>query len=271
MHLKAEKDKSGRLIPKSLADSEVKYIYDRGEGKYLYTPIYAAYNEKILNGIIDNTSIKADFEAFKDTGIWERYTLNAAQFSSAKSVAESNLIQAAIMKDGKVQSFSKFEKEANQIAETVNQTWLRTEYELCKHEAVMGENFRRMEQDRDLYPYWVYQGVMDDVEREEHVALEGLVFRIGDPASDDAYPPNGWNCRCSADPVDDDYLTENNLNALTSDQAAGYLESDVDPQFRFNAAIQGTLPNTGSYFEAMGSANEGNASLFNLPKSSEYE
>ena len=131
----------------------------------------------------------------------------------------------------------------------------------------MGEQFRDFQADADLYPYWVYHGVMDGKEREEHVAMEGLVFRIGDSDGDFCYPPNDWNCRCSADAVDDDYLKENKLSALSNEEAKGYLDTDVDPQFRSNPAIQGSLPNTGSYFEVMGSANEGNASLFDLPRS----
>jgi hypothetical protein len=193
--------------------------------------------------------------------------LNAAQFSSAKEATKSKLMQGALRNsEGEMQSFSKFEKDASKIADIVNETWLRTEYESCRRQAIQGEQFRQLQEDKDLYPYWVYHGVMDDRERDEHVVLEGLVFKIGDPEGDACYPQNGWNCRCSAESVDDQYLEENKLKALTNEEAKGYLESDVDQQFRTNPAIQGTLPNTGSYFEVMGSANEGNAKLFNLPK-----
>ena len=193
--------------------------------------------------------------------------LNAAQFSSAKEATKSKLMQGALRNgEGEMQSFSKFEKDASKIADIVNETWLRTEYESCRRQAIQGEQFRQLQEDKDLYPYWVYHGVMDDRERDEHVVLEGLVFKIGDPEGDACYPQNGWNCRCSAESVDDQYLEENKLKALTNEEAKGYLESDVDQQFRTNPAIQGTLPNTGSYFETMGSANEGNAKLFNLHK-----
>ena len=193
--------------------------------------------------------------------------LNAAQFSATKEAAKVKLIQEKLKdENGVTRSFSSFKKESSQIADTVNETWLRTEYDMCVHSTAMAEQFRDFQADSDLYPYWQYQGVMDERERDEHVALEGLVFRIGDPEGDNVYPPDDWNCRCSAEQVDDQYLEDNNLKVVTTEEAKGYLESDVDPQFRNNPAIQGSLPNEGSYFEVMKSANEGNASLFDLPR-----
>ena len=194
--------------------------------------------------------------------------LNAAQFSATKELSKVKLIQEKLKDDdGVLRSFSAFKKESAQIADTVNETWLRTEYDMCKHSAVMAEQFRDFQEDKDLYPYWQYQGVMDDREREEHIALEGLVFRIGDPEGDNCYPPNDWNCRCSAEQVDDQYIEDNNLKVATEQEAKSYLESDVDPQFRNNPAIQGSLPNEGSYFKVLNSANQGSASLFDLPRS----
>ena len=218
--------------------------------------------------MIEKSKIKTEFKDFKDTAIWERYMLNAAQFSATKEIAKVKLIQEKLNdENGVTRSFSAFKKESSQIADTVNETWLRTEYDMCIHSTTMAEQFRDFQADSDLYPYWQYQGVMDEREREEHVDLEGLIFRIGDPDGDECYPPNDWNCRCSAEQVDDQYLEDNNLKVVTTEEAKGYLDSDVDPQFRNNPAIQGSLPNEGSYFEVMKSANEGNASLFDLPRS----
>jgi hypothetical protein len=121
--------------------------------------------------------------------------LNAAQFSAAKSAAEAKLIQAEVFDEKKqVRTYTEFEKAAKQVADISQKTWLRVEYESQRRAIVMGEQFRQMMEDKELYPYWVYKGMMDDRERPEHVELEGKVFRIGDPEGDSCWPPNDWNC-----------------------------------------------------------------------------
>lgn len=131
--------------------------------------------------------------------------------------------------------------------------------------AVQAEVFISYQEDADLYPYWVWRGVMDDRERESHVEMEGQVFRIGDPEGDACFPPGEDNCRCEGENCDDDYLAENGLKVNSNDEAKQLLNTHINERFRFNPAIQGTQPNTGSYFDVLGSANEASAKTFDLP------
>jgi len=147
-----------------------------------------------------------------------------------------------------------------------NQTWLRVEYEACRRQAVSAQQFTDMQADKDIYPYWVYKGMMDDRERPEHVELEGLVFLIGDDYGDSIFPPIDWNCRCTGESVDGRYLDENNLNVTSSEDAKKYLETNVGEQFAYNAAKDGMMPSTGAYFDAVSSANALDAEDFDLPE-----
>lgn len=209
--------------------------------------------------------IKVAFETLKDTGIYERFMLNAAQFSAAKSASEARLMQDQLFEGDKVKSFGDFSKDVKEITQVMQETWLRVEYETCRRQTVMGSAFAAMQEDADLYPYWVYKGVMDDREREEHVELEDQVFRIGDPEGDDVFPPNDFNCRCSGEQVDDQYLEENKLTVNTNEQAGALLREHVAPDFQYNSAVQGPMPNDSSYADVFHSANEGNADFFGLP------
>jgi hypothetical protein len=94
--------------------------------------------------------------------------------------------------------------------------------------------------------------------------MEGLIFRIGDPEGDKMIPPNGWNCRCEPESVDDDYLIENSLKPAGPDQLKENLKENVNEQFRHNPTA-GILPKTGSYFELMPNANYGSPEMFGLP------
>ena len=139
--------------------------------------------------------------------------------------------------DGNVKSFHQFRKDANDIQDIFQQQWLRVEYDTCKRSTIMGEQFRQMNEDKDLYPYWVYRGVMDDREREEHVEMEGKVFRIGDTDGDECFPPNDFNCRCEGEPVDDDYLASKNISVTSNAQAKELADENVDDQFRYRKLV----------------------------------
>ena len=213
--------------------------------------------------IVDNTKIQTTFTAIRDTSIYERYTLNSYQFSAAKSASEAKMLQAAVFDEKKaVKSFSQFKKDAQEICDIQQKTWLRVEREMCVRQAVQSEVFRSMQEDADLYPYWIYKGAMDSRERPEHVAMEGKVFKIGSPSGDACFPPNDWNCRCSGEAIDDN--EKGNKKALSNQEAKEILDRDVDEQFRYNPANEGMMPKTGSYFQALPNANQGNKNIFGL-------
>lgn len=175
------------------------------------------------------------------------------------------MIQSEVFDENhNIRTFPKFKEKAEQVAETINDNWLRVEYEAARRGCVASEQYRRMYDDRDLYPYWQYRGRMDAREREEHRELEGLIFRIGDPEGDKCMPQNGWNCRCEAESVDDDYLIENGLKPIGPDRLKEVLNNNVNEQFR-HSPIDGILPKTGSYFELMPNANYGSPEMFGLP------
>jgi len=54
-----------------------------------------------------------------------------------------------------------------------------------------------------VLPFWQYRAVGDGRTRDNHMALDGLVFEIGNPKTDYLAPPGGFNCRCSAISVRD--------------------------------------------------------------------
>ena len=226
--------------------------------------MYERFREYLFNDVIENTKIKYTFDNMKDTAVYERYLLNVAQFSAAKCDKERIMLQEAVYNDKKeIKSYSQFVKDAEKITDISQKTWLRVERDMCVRQSVQAEQFLRMIEDKDLYPYWVYKGVMDDKEREEHVALEDKVFRIGDPEGDACFPPNDWNCRCSGEPIDDDELKDKGLKVSTNAEAKEFLDKNVDEDFRYNPSSQGPLPNEGEYFNEFPSANASDANYLN--------
>jgi SPP1 gp7 family putative phage head morphogenesis protein len=191
--------------------------------------------------------------------------LNSYQFSAAKDISETKAMQELVFGSN---SFKEFKEKASEITNINNDQWLRVEMDVCKRNTIMAESFRKIEETKDLYPYWVYKTENDDKVRDEHAALEGLVFRVGDPEGDNIYPQNDWNCRCSGEPVDDQYLRDENKQASKGEdylnEKADNGKPYVDENFRFNQFHQGAMPNNSSYSEMFVSANKGNEALFDL-------
>lgn len=265
--LAARDSKLPRIIPPQMTDEEAKYIWRNRKGKLIYTPVYEIYTSTFWDAVIQGTAVNTVFEKFGDTAIYERYMLNGAQFAAAKQAAENELLKkaASLYKDdGSMRGYHEYLPIARDICTRSKDTWLRVEYDNARGNAVSADQFGYFVRDKDIYPYWVYHGVMDARERPDHVALEGKIFIIGDPEGDAVWPRNDWNCRCWGVQVDGRHLEQTGQQPVSGAQARQLLEDHVDEQFRFNAYNQGMMPRNGSYFEAMGNANEGDFRNFGL-------
>lgn len=261
-------------IPDGITDAEARFIYRNPDGTYVFTPMYEAYADTYLREIVEHTRIKTSYSLFNDTSWFERYMTNTFQFAAAKDAAICQLLQKNVYDEkGKLRSWAKFRDKADEIAYQPNRNWLRVERDGSARSSIMADRFTDMYNDRDIYPYWRYRGRMDGRERPEHVALEGLIFRFGSPSGDRVFPPNDWNCRCTADPVDDRDLALNDWRVQTDAEAKRWLngvdengKAYVDPQFRFNPAQQGMMPKQGRYFDESGikSVADLNAGKFGL-------
>jgi SPP1 gp7 family putative phage head morphogenesis protein len=165
------------------------------------------------------------------------------------------------------ENFKDFKEKAKEIVDLNRDQWWRVEYDSAERSAVMGESFRKIEEAKDLFPYWQYKTEEDDRVREEHEALDNLIFRIGDPEGDAIFPPCDWNCRCRGEAADEGDIPEGGKIS----EGKNYLTED-DPEtgkpfvaesFRYNPSKQ-IMPNEGEYFQVFPSANKGNAELFDI-------
>jgi SPP1 gp7 family putative phage head morphogenesis protein len=63
----------------------------------------------------------------------------------------------------------------------------------------------------DAFGYYQYLTVGDSAVRASHAALHGRVWKRGDPAVDEFYPPNGFSCRCVMSLLDKEELDDEGL------------------------------------------------------------
>jgi SPP1 gp7 family putative phage head morphogenesis protein len=98
---------------------------------------------------------------------------------------------------GKIKSFDRFLHDVKSIDETYNNQYLRAEYNFAIHSAQAAARWADVEADGDEYNLQ-YRTAGDDRVRDDHEILNNTTLPPSDSFWKLYYPPNGWNCRCTA-------------------------------------------------------------------------
>ena len=126
------------------------------------------------------------------------YDNNIVAFSGAKTFQEvKDLNSFVFTEEGAKRSFKEFREFAQQINETYNVAWLKTEQDTAFSMAQSAEKWDRFEEEKDIFPMLQYQTVGDDRVREEHAAWDNITRPVDDSFWDIHMPPNGFNDRCT--------------------------------------------------------------------------
>lgn len=88
-----------------------------------------------------------------------------------------------------------------------NVNYLRTEYVHTVRSARAAQQWHKLQDDKDLYPYLEYMPSTAAEPRGEHQRLYGVIKPVDDPFWDTWLPPNDWGCRCSVKQVRADNST----------------------------------------------------------------
>jgi SPP1 gp7 family putative phage head morphogenesis protein len=72
-------------------------------------------------------------------------------------------------------------------ANTIYWTNMATAYQIGRYDQMTDPDIEEM------FPYWQYIAVEDNVTRPNHAYMDGKVFRRNDPIWDEWYPLNGFN------------------------------------------------------------------------------
>lgn len=129
-----------------------------------------------------------------------RYALenNAFIFSGFKSFHALREVGLSLVTEkGDIKPFTDFLNDVRKINDKYNRNYLYAEYNHAVGASQMAAKWHDIEQDGDRYDLQ-YRTAGDDKVREEHALLHGITLPPSDPFWESYYPPNGWNCRCTA-------------------------------------------------------------------------
>lgn len=93
--------------------------------------------------------------------------------------------------------------------DNIFRTNIQTAYNVGRYQQLMEQT--------DVFPYWMYDAVNDSRTRPTHLAMDGKVFRADSPFWDQWYPPNGFRCRCSVQPLTPGQIERQGLTVAEGD------------------------------------------------------
>lgn len=126
-----------------------------------------------------------------------KFKANVSVFSAAKTYQQVNDMSNFIIAEGGTKlPFSQFKKIANEIFDTYNVNWLKTEHDTAFALAQSAQGWVQIEEQADVLPLLRFQTVGDGRVRDNHKVLDDIVKPVNDPFWDNYYPPLDWNCRC---------------------------------------------------------------------------
>lgn len=193
---------------------------------YLYTA------NKLLSGVYQGYgyTLTELVEKGADTKLLQNLQTNIYHFSAAKTFQNVYDLQGMLFTDGFKTPFNVFEKQAAQIFDAYNKTWLKTEYNAAIMSANAASLWQDIEKNKDVLPLLKYQTVGDQRVRDDHKRLDGIVKPVNDPFWNYAYPPNAWNCRCTVIQLSRE---EAEVTNLTKDEKK-LIKGEINEVFRNN-------------------------------------
>lgn len=206
-----------------LTDKEVKPLIDK---------TYEAFSEAVDYGLRDNEIPTAMRLYLQD---------NVFVFSGFK--AHTELRQAsALLRDasGQIKPFNRFLSDIQKIDKDYNKTYLQAEYNFAVASSQAAARWQEIAEAEDGDDFLLqYRTAKDERVREQHRLLDGITLPPSDKFWDEFFPPNGWNCRCSAVQVnprrypesDPEEALQRGRAATSQPNAKGQNKAQI---FRFN-------------------------------------
>lgn len=221
----AQQIQSGKLKPSDLDSRLVEQIYND-----VSQPVKNEFGEKWVN------------YDYKEPGsLIQKFKKNLWQFSSAKTLAELEYINALILdKNGRIKPEHQFMQDVRKSNILFNRNYLQAEYQTAKRGAQMAHLWAKFQEQKHLFPNLVYRTVGDSRVRPEHATLNGVIKPIDDPFWRTYYPPNGWRCRCTV------------MNTAEKASEGEFEDKSVKPEFHGNTALdEEILTSKGSFFKLL--------------------
>ncbi|NJB36380.1 DUF935 family protein [Croceivirga sp. JEA036] len=158
-----------------------------------------------------------------DPAMLTAFEQNLFKFAGAKTLAQIQELNQFFRQS---KSFEEFYQMAKPRTELYNTAWLQTEYATAVLTGEAAATYQRLKAQIDLFPYWKYTTVGDELVRPAHRLLDGLILPATDKIWQKLFPPNAWRCRCRVVPLMAHEVDASLLGAMQK-RAKAYLDSTM--------------------------------------------
>lgn len=164
---------------------------------YLKDGIYKGYGidfssltKQISKGVVGK------FDA-TDLELLTELRSNIYMFSAAKTYQQVKEMSSLLIdENGTLRTYNEWVKDARQVFDTYNETWLKTEFDTSIGQAQNAVKWNNIQKQADVLPLLVYDAVIDKNTSDICRPLDGLVAPVNDPVWKKIMPLNHFNCRC---------------------------------------------------------------------------
>lgn len=168
----------------------------------LYRDIQRRLNKAVLDGF--GGGAFSDFSEDTAEGlIMSGFEKNIAVFSGAKTFQQVNDMSNFLFAGKDKIPFGEFKKHADEIFDTYNGNWLKTEYNTAISQASSARQWHDIKTQADVFPLIKFITVGDERVRSSHKPFDEIVLPVSDPFWNKYLPPLDFNCRCTTEQLED--------------------------------------------------------------------
>ncbi|MCY4418570.1 MAG: phage minor head protein [Cytophagales bacterium] len=221
------KKKNEKSLPDWEEEGLLFRIYKDGVKGISVTAIYnnaKKYDKVFVDALGKDIPLKTSLDLVPLSVQWRR---EIASFSGLKTISKIKKLGKELPKHA---TFSSYKKAVKPLLQNINIHHLSSEFRLAQ-QSTRGAFQYEKEVQNDRYPNWRYSTVGDERVRPEHADLDGVTYPKDDPFWDEAFPPNGWNCRCKTVAIKG-----------TGRPAPKAVRNGIPEEFRFNPAKIQKIP-----------------------------
>ena len=184
-----------RYVKKAIRDLYRKHVDPKREA-----------DPALFEGILQNfnKAVDVSVNSKKHGGFAHELCTNNEVYSAFRSHRMGRDMAAKMLdEDGKLKSFTKFREDVKPIADHHVKHWLETEYNTAVHRAHQAEQWKKFQEDKDIFPNlrWVESTAVNP--DPEHRTFWGIVRPVDDPFWSAHRPGDHWGCHCSLEQTDD--------------------------------------------------------------------
>ena len=169
----------------------------------LFNEFWAIYNRAADEGL-NNAPVKLDY-ADKDADFYDELIHNNGVFAAFKTHRFANdMASKLIGEDGKLKSFSEWERDTLTMRRHHVRNWLETEYNTAVRRAHLAAEWRQFEREKDILPNLQWVETTAVTPGEDHFPFWNIIRHIDDPFWNEHRPGDRWGCKCGLRSTDKD-------------------------------------------------------------------